>query len=58
MKSIYGCGVKDIEEFLLLHNEKKYRALQIIDWLYIKRVNSFDKMSNLSKELIIQYTKL
>ena len=52
MKNIYGELIKDLETFLLTHNEKKYRALQIIDWLYVKRVDSFDKMSNLSKELI------
>ena len=52
MKSIYSMSVSDLETFLLEHNEKKYRANQIIDWLYIKRVHSFNDMSNLSKSLI------
>ena len=52
MKSIYGESLNDLEKFLLENNEKKYRASQIIDWLYIKRVDSFSKMSNLSLELI------
>lgn len=57
MKSIYSLSIKDLEEYLLSINEKKFRAAQIYDWLYIKRVNSFDEMSNLSKELIDKLKK-
>ena len=52
MKSIYGITIDELEVFLKENNEKKYRALQIMDWLYVKRVDSFSKMSNLSHELI------
>ena len=52
MKSIYDLTKEDLEEFLLQLNEKKYHATQIFDWLYVKRVNSFSKMTNLSKDLI------
>ena len=52
MKSIYGITINELEEFLQENNEKKFRATQIIDWLYVKRVNSFSEMTNLSKELI------
>jgi len=31
--------------------EKKFRARQVFDWLWLKPVQSFDSMSNLSKEL-------
>ncbi len=44
--------LSELEDFLLSNNEKKFRATQIIDWLYVKRVNSFSEMTNLSKELI------
>lgn len=57
MKSIYSLSIKDLEEYLLSINEKKFRAAQIYDWLYIKRVNCFDEMSNLSKELIDKLKK-
>lgn len=33
------------------HNEKAFRAEQIYDWLYKKRVSTFEDMSNLSKGL-------
>ena len=52
MESIYNITINELEDFLINNNEKKYRASQIMDWLYIKRVNSFLKMSNLSKDLI------
>lgn len=52
MKSIYSVTISELEEFLLTNNEKKYHANQIIDWLYVKRVDTFSKCSNLSKELI------
>ena len=52
MKSIYGITINELEEFLQENNEKKFRATQIIDWLYVKRVSSFSEMTNLSKELI------
>ena len=52
MKSIYSMTIHDLETFLLDNNEKKYRASQIMDWLYIKRVNTFMEMTNLSNNLI------
>ena len=52
MKSIYGVTKEEISQFLIDNNEKKYRTLQIIDWIYVKRVDAFQKMSNLSKDLI------
>lgn len=52
MKSVYSMTINDLENFLLSKNQKKYRASQIMDWLYIKRVKSFNEMTNLSKDLI------
>ena len=57
MESIYGITINDLEKYLIEHEEKKYRASQIMDWLYIKRVNSFKEMTNLSKELIDKLEK-
>ena len=34
--------------------EKKFRAGQLWDWLYRKRVTSFEEMTNLPKSLIEQ----
>lgn len=50
--SIYNLTINDLEIYLASKNEKKYHAKQIYDWLYVKKVRSFNEMTNLSKELI------
>ena len=40
----------ELTEYFLSIGEKKYRAKQVYEWLY-KGVESFDEMTNLSKEL-------
>ncbi|MDQ0230583.1 23S rRNA (adenine(2503)-C(2))-methyltransferase RlmN [Metabacillus malikii] len=49
--SIYSLELHELEQWLTEHGEKSFRANQIFDWLYTKRVTSFEDMSNLSKEL-------
>ena len=51
MKNIRDLYLEEIEEDLLNMGEKKYRAKQIFAWLY-RGVDSFDEMTDLSKELI------
>ncbi|MEK5497100.1 MULTISPECIES: 23S rRNA (adenine(2503)-C(2))-methyltransferase RlmN [Bacillus] len=51
MPSIYSFELNEIKEWLKEQGEKPFRATQIFEWLYEKRVTSFDEMSNLSKEL-------
>ena len=52
MKNIYNYSLKDLEDIFLEMGESKFRASQIFEWLYIKRVKSFYEMTNLKKELI------
>ena len=52
MKSIYGCTFLDLEKYFLSNNDKSFRTVQIYDWLYKKRVTSFDEMSNIKKDVI------
>ncbi len=52
MKNIYGLTLNELEQEIIDLGEKKFKALQIYDWLYKKRVSSFDEMTNLKKELI------
>lgn len=49
--SIYSLQLHELEEWLLSIGEKKFRTKQIFEWLYQKRVTSFEEMSNLSKSL-------
>ena len=50
--NIYDLTLKELENYFLDIGEKKYRASQVFDWLYEKRVKSFDEMSNLSSSII------
>ena len=50
MKDIYGYNLKDLEKYLEEKNMKKFRAKQLYAWLYKKRVNSFDEMSDLARD--------
>jgi 23S rRNA (adenine2503-C2)-methyltransferase len=49
--SIYSLELHELKEWLTENDEKPFRAEQIFDWLYLKRVLSFEEMTNLSKPL-------
>lgn len=49
--SIYSLQLDELKDWLVENNEKAFRAEQIFDWLYKKRVSSFEDMTNLSKSL-------
>ncbi|MCD8510853.1 MAG: 23S rRNA (adenine(2503)-C(2))-methyltransferase RlmN [Bacillus sp. (in: Bacteria)] len=49
--SIYSLTFEELTAWLKEIGEPTFRAKQIFDWLYVKRVDSFEKMSNLSKDL-------
>ena len=50
--NIYGITFEELEKYFIDRNDKKFKATQIFDWVYKKRVNSFDDMKNVSKETI------
>lgn len=50
-QSIYSLQLGELEGWLKEQGEPKFRAAQIFDWLYKKRVGNFEEMSNLSKGL-------
>lgn len=51
MDNIYNYKLETLEEYFLSIGEKKFKARQIYDWLYIKSVNDFKLMTNIKKEL-------
>ena len=50
-KDILTLSLNEIKEFLVKKGEKAFRAKQIFEWLWKKPVNSFEGMTNISKEL-------
>ena len=51
-KSIYGMTYEQLQDFLMEHGEQKFRVRQVWDWLYKKRVSSFEEMKNVNKSCI------
>ena len=51
MKNIYGLTLEEIENYFLENGSKKFHALQLFGWLYEKRVESYDEMSNISNDM-------
>ena len=52
MRSIYGISLKDLEDFFVNNGYKKFKAKQVYDWLYKKRVKMFNEMYNVSNNVI------
>jgi len=51
-QSIYGLTFEQLTDWIIEHGEKKFRAKQIWDWLYQKRVTEFSQMKNLNQSCI------
>ncbi len=52
MKNIYGITLNDLEEYFVNLGYQKFKAIQVFEWLYKKRVQSFEEMTNIKKEQI------
>lgn len=47
MKNIYGISRKELEDYFLDLNEKKFKALQVFEWVYQQKNPNIDEWSNL-----------
>lgn len=50
MTSIYNYSLEDLENYFLSLGEKKFKGVQVFEWLYRHKVKSFDEMTNLKLE--------
>lgn len=48
-QDIRSLELSALEEFFLVHNEKKFRAKQVHEWLWKKSAHTFSEMTSLSK---------
>ncbi len=46
-QSIYSLRFDEMQNWLVEQGQQKFRAKQIFEWLYQKRVDSIDEMTNL-----------
>lgn len=52
MNALYGCAPKEIESFVIAEGFPKFRAKQLLEWLYQKNALRWDEFKNLPKDLI------
>ena len=51
MRNIYDFSFAELENYFVSIGEKKFRATQVYDFLYKKRIDDVLKMSNISKDI-------
>lgn len=50
--NIYNYTRSDLEDYFTNIGDKKFRAIQIYDWIYKKKIKNFSEMNNISKDII------
>ncbi len=50
--NLYDFTINELEEYFIEKKDKKYRATQVFEWLYLKRINAIEEMTNLKQETI------
>jgi 23S rRNA (adenine2503-C2)-methyltransferase len=48
-RNFYEYSLPELEDFLISRGHQKFRAQQVFKWVYEKRVEDFEQMSNVSK---------
>ena len=51
MRNLLSLDIKNLEDYFLSIGEKKFKAIQVFEWLYIHRERNIDNFTNLKKEL-------
>ena len=57
MENIYNYTLEKLEDYFTKNNEKKFKATQVFEWIYKKRIKSFDEMGNVKKDTIEKLKK-
>ena len=52
MHNVYDLTKQDYEQYFESINEKKYKATQMFEWLYDKRITGFNEITNIKKDII------
>ena len=51
-ENIYNLSLEELKSFFIDLNEKPFRADQLWNWIYVKGINNFENINNMSKALI------
>lgn len=55
--NIYDLTLEQLEKYFIDNGDKKFKATQVFEWIYKKRINNFDDMRNVSKDTILRLKK-
>ncbi len=50
--SIYDLTKSDLEDYFVSHGEKKFHADQLFSWLYLKKIKSFDEVTDIKHDFL------
>lgn len=50
--TIYDYTREDLEEYFIKNNDKKFRALQMFQWLYEKKIKNYSEITDIKKETL------
>ena len=50
--NIYGLTIDDMEKYFISLGYKRFHADQLFSWLYEKRIDSYEQITNMKKELL------
>lgn len=51
MKNLMSLTINNLEDYFLRIGEKKFKAMQVFEWLYIHQEKNIDNFTNIKKEL-------
>lgn len=57
MYNILNFNIEELENWMKVNDESKFRASQIMDWIYKKNQYDFNYMTNISKNVIEKLKK-
>lgn len=57
MNNIYSYTKDELVNYFVSINEKAYKATQLFDWLYKKRITSFNEITNMKKDVLDKLKK-
>ena len=49
--NLYGMTRPLLEDYFVSIGEKKFKATQVFEWIYQKKIKNFEEMSNIKKEV-------
>ena len=51
MKNLFDYKIEDLENYFLNIGEKKFKATQVFEWLYLQKNYNIEEFSNIKKDL-------